>query len=659
MAASITTGQPPSSDGAELQAALSSSFTGLAPEDEAKLVDKICKAFDRMDRAKGKVRRRWKKTKDAVRGAINQIEAERFTGLVPYGKQSHQTLISHVWGRSLQSEEVLFAVRGDDEQSQTNAQKQKQNLLDILRKDQFQRKMDDSMDDTLMKGVVISHIGYKEKKEQRQVLSGQMGTEPQLDENGSLTSVEIEQTLQDSGSLTLIDAHNFVFDTTNHDNWDECFKAYRYYEEYENIADDPNFQNYEELKNMDTDGKGQFQTYFNQSSNNSNSRRKQAKWQDGVDEEGRIELIEFHGNIRLPDGTYVRNWMIVIGGRKKVIRFEKNPYYICPFIKWTYERTEDGWGVSPLDYIVPLIAAASTVLNTSTEAVKLNINPAVWAPKGMLPQKKLYLTEGRVVEYEINSTHQTVMPEVIPINGQAGFEHLSLFETQCEATTGATRQLSGNVTSNDKAQTATEFSGLQIVGNLIIDRVVDLFNLYYKIPCIEKIAMITAMFNPKEKEIEVQGEKGAPEYQKITPDVYYGKYRYYIEDNKSELARKANVQQKIQVLETLCQDPELAMRLKKVEAAVSVLTDLGNDDAATWFMTDQEMGVKQIQDAAEQMQTQATIAAMQAQMMPQLPMMMGGPPNGQENGQTNSPGVPSQNQAPSPVPGGAVSPQAA
>lgn len=559
------------------------------------IVKKIPGTFDRLDSDKSYIKDRWKRTDTAIRGVVSKIASERFNGLVPYGKQSHQTLISHFWGRSLQTEKILFNVTGNDQKSKEMAPLQKQNLMRIFKKDRLPQKLDDGVDEALRKGVVIGYIGYEKRTEAFGVPKDYQTLAPNQDGelNESIDMFEGEETTYDAACLRIIDPYDFVFDTDNFEKWDQCFKAARSYEVYEDIADNPNYSNYESLYELTTEKEG-FSGY-----SRFTGKKGKKKGNKGIDENGRIELIEFHGDFRLKDGTYLRNWTITVAARKRVIRFEKNPTYINPFVKWTYERTDDGWGLSPIDYIIPLIDAGSMLLNTGVEAAKLSINPAWIAPKGVFPQKQFYLTEGMVIEWSPNQAlNPNVPPQPVKLDHQAPFPYVQLMETQSEATTGATRQLSGNVTSNDNAQTATEFQGLQVVGNLILDRVVDLFNADFKIPVIEKIAKVTAMFNPEELEIPIENEQGVEEFKQVTPAVYYGNYQYVIEDNKSELERKQNVQQEISFIQTLMQDPDINKRLKKIDAAQDVFRNLGYGAPATLFMNDEEYIMKSLKDIA-------------------------------------------------------------
>lgn len=558
------------------------------------LVQKIIKEFDRLDQQRAAKKRIWQEVERIVKGIVSEIDKDRFYALVPFGKQSVQTLVSHFWGRSLQTPKIFFNVEGLDDQSKEMAPIHRQNLLLHMEKDRVRQKMDKAIYlHALMKGVIIGHVGTCVKEQELNGPSGLVDNwqsggfgEPQYDEAGQRIYKNITKTVFDGATFTVVDPYDFVFDTDNHENWDSCFKALRKHMIYEDIAADPDYSNYEELEEL-TAQKNQKNTHTTPLK--TKKKKKDPAALTGVDESGRLEVIEFHGDIRLQDGTYLRNWTVVIAGRKKVIAFDECACKVNPFIKWEYEPSEDGWSIPPMAYILGIVDASSILLSSGVEGAKMAINPPMIGPEGSFQQKKHFITEGMFINYKPSTTAPNATPQPLQFKYDAPFPFLQLFEGQSEAVTGATRQLSGNITSNDKVQTATEFSGLQVVGNLILDRLVDLFNLDFKIPTIEKIAIINAVFNPEEKTIPIDDQdKGVREFKKVTPEVYFGNYEYKIEDNKSEQERKQSIQEKLSFFTQLTQDPVIGPRLKKIDLSKEMLIDLGYGNPGKYFMDDTE-----------------------------------------------------------------------
>lgn len=506
----------------------------------------------------------------------------------------------------------------------------RENLMRHMEKDRVRQKLDKAVYlHALMKGVLIAHIGvckntqtlHGPKHLVEKWSTGSYGDDSQTEDT------TVERNVCDGASVTIINPEDFVFDTDNFEDWDSCFKACQKYLVYEDIESDANFANYEELFEL-------VQTANKSNTQNSrlNKKKKNKIDQGGVDESGRLSVIEFHGDIRLEDGHLLRNWTIVIGGKSKVIRFEENPFFINPFQRWEFEPTEDGWGVSPLAYILGLVDASSILLSTGVEAAKQTINPAWLAPEKTMQQKKVFIKEGMIIDYKPNVNAPNVRPEPITFKYDAGFPFLQLFEQQSESVTGATRQMSGNVTTNDNAQTATEFKGLQVVGNLVLDRLVDLFNIDFKIPVIEKIALINAMANPEQKEVPIDNDKGVREFVQLEPKAYFGNYEYKIEDNKAELERKQNAQEKLQFIELLNRDPIVGPRLKKIELAKDFLHDMGYGQAGKYFMSDFELMQFQLKEIGIQQEIQIAGSQrlnrrmLQEGVMPNVPADQNGTP---------------------------------
>lgn len=626
----------------------------LSQADHDWLVQDLVAKFQQYETDRQPAERRWARTEKAVHGVASQIKGDRFYGLVPFGKQSLQVLLAHFWNRALQTPDVFFNVHGEDQQSQEMAPLQKEILLQHCERDQVQIKLDEAVYDAIMKGIAIAHVGYCKKMRDlhgpANLATHWKGVQAQACADPA-EPMDVQQVEYEGATLTRIDPRDFVFDTNPYKKWDDAFKGFRTYQAWEDIADDDNNQNYDELREL-VKGK-QDKTRAGHQLQGKN-RKKQVNTEGAVNEAGEIEVLEIHGAIRLRDGTLLRNWLAVVAGRKKLIRFEKNPIFVCPFQKWEYDNSGNGWPVSPIEYILPLIDAGSMLLSTGVSAGALAINPPWLAPEDSMAQKKHFLTEGAIIKYKPSALAPNHAPQPVQFNFQAPFPFLQLFESQAEATTGATRQLSGNVTTNDKAQTATEFQGLQVVGNMVLDRVVDLFNKKFKLPVLEKIALVNAMFNPAPLEIAIENEKGIREFQQVEPRVYFGNYRYVVESNKDELERKQNLTEKAQFFAQGLADETIAARMKKIELFKDILVDMGYGKAGRYFMDDAEYTEHQLREGAIEVMVQSMLAQRAQAEAAKSGMLINGGVNGPEETIGGGAGVPQTvagSPGPVPIPG--------
>jgi hypothetical protein len=567
----------------------------LTEDLQKRVINQLVKQFENMEQdRKTKAEPIWREVEKQLEPSYSS-KTKVLDIKLPFARQVLNTLQGHIWARSLQGEKVLFDVQGDDEQAQEQAPTYKALLNYLFSQNKLRCRLDLLAEHYITKGVCIAFTGRMTKTRKVRVLSGQMGTELQLGMNGEAEFVEVEQTVAELADLQVVDPYTFVFDTDNADNWDECLKAYRKPIVYEDLADNTLYGNHSELKE-------QVKQHIEQQSsgyNNVVKGVKASKDAKGFYPDGRVELLEFYGDVRLPNGDLLRNWMVTIAARNHVVRFEPNPYYVNPFVKALYEETTCGWGQGgPIGQVVSLMEGASRMAKQAVVSSEYAMNPPYLAPKGMLQQKQYNIKPGDVVTYEPNTMLPNALPQPLVANPNPAFPILQLLESQTEATTGATRQLSGNVTSRDKAQTATEFQGLQVIGNLVMDRVIDRFNLDMKLPAIEKLALMQSMFYPKALTIPVEGRGGENEFVQVEPSLYYQNYKFIIVDNKSEMERKQGLQEKIALIQQGAQIPDIAQRMDWVELYKSLWRDLGYGEADKWIMNHDELVVKLTKDTA-------------------------------------------------------------
>ena len=159
----------------------------------------------------------------------------------------------------------------------------------------------------------------------------------------------------------------YGFDRNSVENWDSCAKIYRTYQTYDEIKSNKtnnmlNIEKLEILKGVVADKKY---------STNNNSKSK------------KIEVLEYWGDLELPNGEVLKNKLISIAGRNILIRYDDNPYITNPFIHASIiESPSTGRGISPLRVALILNNISSTILNKQLDALALMMNPPYLAPKG-------------------------------------------------------------------------------------------------------------------------------------------------------------------------------------------------------------------------------------------------------------------------------------
>lgn len=433
-------------------------------------------------------------------GSLNNVNASpsRFSGLVPFLKEAHQTLVSHFWARTLQSENVFFDVEGQDEKAQEFADIHKKNVWNMCSKDKLQTKLDEALfKHAIKKGFCVGRVVYKKAIKKMTMPTKYVNlVKPPLnavpDPKTGLTTYD--QVEYDGASLEIIDPFHFVYDPSEpFDTAFKCLETFKYLSDLKNnklftvSASLAPMQ--QPTDSLDDDIPTRFRSLIR---------------------ENKINLKEFYGNFTL-EGTLYENYYVAIANDTDILCFMENPLCVNPIVIWEYNYGLQSIGCSPLEHAVDLADAASLLMNSGVMSAQLAINPPYLAHKGAFNGKDIKLTEGQIISYEPNPIAPGAMPQPIAINPQAPLPYMQYLEAQIEAVTGATRQLSGNVTTVDKDTTATEFQGLQVVGNLVLDRLVDTFNQKFKLPIIEKMVTIQAIFNPEERQIPVKNAQGVVE----------------------------------------------------------------------------------------------------------------------------------------------------
>lgn len=336
--------------------------------EENYLVGNICKKFDQFDDERSSQLTDIK----LVRDAIYNSEIPRVNGWdnkveLPDIYELAQTLKSHISENLYSHPDAMFDVSGTTPQTQAFANRQKAMLVNTFEQMNIENEMEKVIDGIIETGESTLFVGWETKiKSTRRAQT----FEEQLlfpDKKGFVLD---DKVIYDNAKVRFIKSEDFVFDKYNSENWDKCAKIYRTYLSVDEIFSDKsnNLLNAAKLEVL----KGVVAGKKNRSNN-----------QDRAVEGNKLEVLEFWGDIELSDGTLLKNWLIVVAGRREIIRFESNPFVINPFIHANIiESPQTGRGISPLRVALILNNIASTILNKQIDALALMMNPPYLAPKG-------------------------------------------------------------------------------------------------------------------------------------------------------------------------------------------------------------------------------------------------------------------------------------
>ena len=466
-----------------------------------------------------------------------------------------QTLKSHIMQNLYSHPDGMFDVSGVDFQSQKFANKQKAMLVNTFEKMKVTEEIEKIVDSVVETGEVTLFVGWETRaKKTRRALSLQ----EQLENNTNASFIVEDKIVYDNAKIKFINYEDFVFDKNGISDWDTCSKIYRTYQTLDEIKTNKSnnmldTQKLELLKGVVAKKQGYNDKY---------SSRK-------------IEVLEFWGDIELPDGEVLKNQLISVAGRKVIIRMEDNPFVINPFIHANIiECPSTGRGISPLRVALILNNISSTILNKQLDALALMMNPPYLAPKGCFRGTQ-DVSPGKIIEYD--SALMTSVPTPLSFDkAMTGWDFLNYFKTTTESATGIFKNMAGNLQSFERSATEINYSvsGQEARLNMILESI----NRKVIVPMVEKTAELISNFKIGKESILVS-DKGQTQFVDIDDNVRNSNYVYRYGDRKATFERKSKLKELFDVIQSFIQAPEVAQRINWIECFKFALEQYGVENA--------------------------------------------------------------------------------
>lgn len=476
-----------------------------------------------------------------------------------------QTLKAHISENLYSHPDAMFDVTGLNPQTQILANRQKAMLVNTFEQMNINTELEKMIDSIVETGESTLFIGWETKIK---TLRRPQTIEEQLvnpSENGFIIE---EKKVYDNAKVKFIKSEDFVFDKNGQNNWDNCGKIYRTFSTLDELFQDKanNLLNEEKIENLKT-------------ILSNKNKKDDAKGVDG----NKLEILEFWGDIEQEDGSFLKNQLIVVAGRKEILRFEENPFVINPFVYANVIKdpaTERG--ISPLKVAIVLNNISSMILNKQLDALSLMMNPPYLAPKGCFKGEQV-VKPGKIIEYD--SALMPTSPTALNFDKALhGWDFLNYFKTTIESATGIFKNMTGNLQS--QARTATELnysvSGQAARLNMILDSI----NRKLIIPMVEKTAEIIANFKLG-RELICVNERGKTLFFEVDDTVRNSHYRYRYGDRKATLERKMRSKELFDVVRSFAEIPSVAQQINWIECFKFALEQYGIENASN-FLTQQE-----------------------------------------------------------------------
>jgi hypothetical protein len=536
----------------------------LSENEEHYLTGSIVEKYDRFDDERNSQLTDIKIIRDAIYNSnLPKVNAWDNRIELPDIYELAQTLKSHISENLYSHPDAMFDVSGTTPQTQSFANKQKAMLVNTFENMNIENEIEKVIDGIVETGEATLFVGWETKiKSVRRVQT----LEEQMLFPETKGFVLEDKVVYDNAKIKYIKSEDFVFDKCNRENWDKCAKIYKTYLTIDEI--------YSDKSNNCLDGrkleilKG---VVAGKKSRNS---------AESAVEGNKVEILEYWGDIELSDGTLLKNWLIVVAGRREIIRFESNPFVINPFIHANIiESPQTGRGVSPLRVALILNSLSSTILNKQIDALALMMNPPYLAPKGCFKGQQ-DVKPGKIIEYDA-----ALMPTVpTPLSfdkAMVGWDFLNYFKSTIESATGIFKNMAGNIQSTQRTATELNYSvgGQEARLNMLLDSI----NRKIIVPMVEKTAEIISYFRLGRELIAVN-DRGKTSFLEVDDEVRNANYIYRYGDRKATFERKTRIKELFDVVQSFAQVPEVEQKIDWLECFKFALEQYGIENANNFLL---------------------------------------------------------------------------
>lgn len=473
-----------------------------------------------------------------------------------------QTLKAHISDNLYSHPDAMFDVSGANPQSQSMANNQKAMLVNTFEYMKLGDELEKVIDGIIETGESTIFVGWETKI--KSIRRAQSIEERLISptEDGFIVESKV---VYDNPKVKHIKSEDFVFDKNRRDNWDSCVKIYRTYCDVEELADNKanNLLTDEKIETL----KGVVADKFKKETDKS------------VDD-GRLEVLEYWGDIELSDGQILKNWLIVLAGRREIIRFEPNPFILNPFIHANIiESPNTCRGISPLRVALILNNISSTILNNQIDALALMMNPPYLAPKGCFKGEQI-VKPGKIIEYD--AALMPTPPAALSFDkAMQGWDFLTYFKTTIESATGIFNNMSGNLQSDERTATELNYSvsGQTTRLNMLLEAV----NRKVIIPMVEKTAELISYFKIGTEVIRIN-DHGRTLFIEIDDNSRNADYVYRYGDRQATMDRKLRTKELFDIVQSFAQVPVVANQINWLECFKYVLEQYGIENANNFLL---------------------------------------------------------------------------
>lgn len=485
-----------------------------------------------------------------------------------------QTQQAYIWDNIYSNIDNLFDVDGVDEKSAETAPAQKQKLVNTLHKIGIQRKLDAAIEYLGSVGESCLFVSWKKKFKQIRRLANSADLK-----SGKIVSNEgifgiFNQEVYNGANVEAVNPLNLVFDPKvcpeDTEKWDQCGKIIKSWETFSGIGNNKLFHlSDEELKDI--------QSLLQERSEGKNERITMSI--DDIIDDDRIEVLQYWGDYTMTDGTILKNWHIVVIGRKYVACFEPNRWVINPIINVALFRDEESnRGIPELWSIYDICREQENKVNLQNNAQALNLNPPAYAPEGFFKDKVIKLFPGKQVEYKQGLEDPSAIIKMsFPLIKNEDL--IQYYDATASNVSGIFPNMQGQ--QEFRNATATEIN-VKVQGQTTrLSKTLDTIKQNLIVPMIEKVAELEANMKFGIEKIRLN-VNGVPFNREIDDAVRQGDYDYKYTDN-SGIQKKLMLNNTLtQILSPVWNDANIP--LNKTEIIKEALQNIGIENTEKFFI---------------------------------------------------------------------------
>ncbi len=468
----------------------------------------------------------------------------------------YQTLKAFIWRNTYANVNSMFDVSGENRDSNNMSNKQKAMLVDIFEKMDFQKTCDKVIDNALLFGELISFTAWKKNYEEyrrpievfQNIFSQDFTKLPKIMDaikQGKNFWVDTRK-IYDNPYIYPVNPADLVFDTSQVDNWDSCPKIYRSYRTPSDIINNQYYEINDEQKEAIT-------AMVNKASGSNTV-------ENEIVSGSTVEVLEHWGDLKLPNGTLLKNWHAVVIGRKFLVEFGKNERIINPFSYGAFISDPDTKrGISPLYCVLSLALFQEDLLNRTCNLQSLNENPPLLAPEGFFDEDEIELYPGKIIEYGDNLS-PTAAFQQMSFNPTVFLQDISFLNDLMAEVSGIFPNMIGAVEATG-TKTATEINTKSQGQMTRLSMLVDTINQDFILPNVEKVAKLCADFKSGVETVFVNKEN-QPETISIDDEIRQAEYKYTYSDSSNTTLKSEQADMLVTAVEKFAQ--KLNLNLEEI-----------------------------------------------------------------------------------------------